>query len=45
MITTAHALAVNEGVPLSRSHLEVVIALEKEFQEDYGGAVNNSCYR
>lgn len=45
MITTAYAFAVNKGVPLSRSHLEVVIALKKEFQEDYGGAVNNSYYK
>ncbi|KAL8698333.1 MAG: hypothetical protein Q9201_006630 [Fulgogasparrea decipioides] len=38
MISTAHALAVNEMVPLSRSHLEIVIELDKEFQKDYNGA-------
>ena len=38
MMSTAHALAVNEMVPLSRSHLEIVIALDKEFQKDYNGA-------
>jgi len=38
MISTAHALAVNEMVPLSRSHLETVIGLDKEFQKDYSGA-------
>ena len=38
MITTAHALAVDEMVPLSRSHLEVVIGLDEEFQKDYNGA-------
>jgi len=47
MITTAHALAVEEMVPLSRSHLEVVIGLDKEFQKDYNGAgqiANSSSY-
>ncbi len=38
MITTAHALAVEEQVPLTRSHLEVVIGLDQEFQKDYNGA-------
>jgi hypothetical protein len=38
MISTAHALVVNETVPLSRSHLEIVIDLDKEFQKDYNGA-------
>lgn len=38
MINTAHALAVNEMVSLSRSHLEIVIDLDKEFQKDYNGA-------
>ena len=38
MIATAHALAVEEMVPMSRSHLEVVINLDKEFQKDYNGA-------
>ncbi len=38
MITTAHALAVDEMVPLSRSHLEVVIGLDEEVQKDYNGA-------
>ncbi|KAL8875267.1 MAG: hypothetical protein Q9198_006348 [Flavoplaca austrocitrina] len=37
MISTAHALAVSEMVPLSRSHLEIVIDLDKEFQKDYNG--------
>jgi len=37
MISTAHALAVNETMPLSRSHLEIVIELDKEFQKDYNG--------
>ena len=37
MITTAHALAVDEMVPLSRSHLEVLIRLDEEFQTDYSG--------
>ncbi|KAL9124300.1 MAG: hypothetical protein Q9217_006355 [Psora testacea] len=47
MMTTAHALAVEEMVPLSRSHLEVVIGLDKEFQKDYNGAgqiANNMSY-
>lgn len=47
MITTAHALAVEEKVPLARSHLEVVIGLNKEFQKDYSGAgqmANNASY-
>ncbi|KAL2044439.1 hypothetical protein N7G274_003144 [Stereocaulon virgatum] len=38
IISTAHALTVNEKVPLSRSHLEIVIDLDKEFQKDYNGA-------
>jgi hypothetical protein len=38
MITTTHALAVDEKVPLSRSYLEVVISLDEEFQKDYNGA-------
>ena len=38
MISTAHALAVNKIVLLSRSHLEIVIDLNKEFQKDYNGA-------
>ena len=38
MIATAHALAVNEMVPLSRSQLEIVIGLDEEFQKDYSGA-------
>ena len=38
MIITAHALAVDEMVPLSRSHLEVIIRLDEEFQTDYSGA-------
>ncbi|KAI9715641.1 MAG: hypothetical protein M1812_005793 [Candelaria pacifica] len=38
MIATAHALAVSEMVPLSRSQLEVVIGLDEEFQKDYSGA-------
>ncbi|KAL8698908.1 MAG: hypothetical protein Q9201_006308 [Fulgogasparrea decipioides] len=38
MVSTAHTLAVNEMVPLSRSHLEIVIDLDKEFQKDYSGA-------
>ena len=38
MISTAHALAVNEKVPLSPSHLEIVIDLDKDFQNDYNGA-------
>ena len=47
MITTAHALAMSEGKLLSRSHLEVVIALDEEFQKDYSGAgqiANNMSY-
>ena len=47
MITTAHALAVEERVPLTRSHLELVIDLDKEFQKDYNGAgqiANNMSY-
>ncbi|KAI4103533.1 MAG: hypothetical protein L6R37_003750 [Teloschistes peruensis] len=47
MINTAHALAVDEMVPLSRSHLEIVIDLDKEFQKDYNGAgqkANESSY-
>ena len=47
MITTAHALAVEEQVPLTRSHLEVVIGLDKEVQKDYNGAgqmANNASY-
>ncbi|KAL8671532.1 MAG: hypothetical protein Q9168_003977 [Polycauliona sp. 1 TL-2023] len=47
IITTAHALAVDERVPLSRSHLEVVMGLDKEFQKDYSGAgqiANNLSY-
>jgi hypothetical protein len=47
MITTAHALAVNEMVPLSRLYLEVVIDLDEEFQKDYNGAgqiANNMSY-
>jgi len=46
-MTTAHALAVDEMVPLSRSHLEVVIRLDEEFQTDYSGAgrmANNMSY-
>jgi hypothetical protein len=35
---TAYALAMSEGNPLSRSHLEVVIALDEEFQNDYNSA-------
>lgn len=31
MISTAYALAVNEMVVLSRSHLEIVIDLDIEF--------------
>ncbi|KAL9582655.1 MAG: hypothetical protein Q9212_003177 [Teloschistes hypoglaucus] len=38
IISTAHALAVNEMAPLSRSHLEIVIELDKEVQKDYNGA-------
>ncbi|KAI9791932.1 MAG: hypothetical protein M1835_008168 [Candelina submexicana] len=38
MIATAHALAVSEMVPLSRSQLEVVVSLDEEFQRDYSGA-------
>jgi hypothetical protein len=34
----AYALATSEGQPLLRSHLEHVIALDKEFQKDYNGA-------
>ena len=47
MIITAHALAVEERVPLTRSHLELVIGLDKEFQQDYNGAgqmANNLAY-
>jgi hypothetical protein len=47
MIATAHALALEEMVPLTRSHLEVVIGLDKEFQKDYNGAgqiANNASY-
>jgi hypothetical protein len=47
IITTAHPLAVDEMVPLSRSHLEVVIGLDEEFQKDYNGAgqiSNNMSY-
>ncbi len=47
MITTAHALAVSEAEPLSRSHLETVIGLDEEFQKDYNGAgqiANNMSY-
>jgi hypothetical protein len=47
MIITAHALAVDEKVPLSRSHLEGVIGLDEEFQKDYNGAgqiANNMSY-
>jgi hypothetical protein len=38
---------VKEKVPLARSHLEVVIGLDKEFQKDYNGAgqmANNASY-
>ena len=38
MISTAHALAVEEKVPLARSPDEVVIGLDKESQKDYNGA-------
>lgn len=38
MISTSHALAVSEEMPLSRLHLEIVIDLDKEFQKDYNGA-------
>ena len=38
MITTAYALAVEETVPLTRLHLDVVIGLDKEFQKEYIGA-------
>ncbi len=47
MVSTAHALAVNEKVPLSLSHLKTVIALDEEFQKDYSGAgqiANNMSY-
>ena len=47
MMTTAHALAVDEMVPLSRSHLGFVIGLDEEFQKDYKGAAqiaNNMPY-
>jgi hypothetical protein len=47
MIITAHALAMNEKVPLSWSHLEDVINLDKEFQKDYNDAsqiANNMFY-
>ena len=38
MMSSAYTLAINEMVPLSRSHLEIVIDLDKEFQKDYNGA-------
>jgi len=46
-VITAHALAVSEGKQLSRSHLDVVIELDEEFQKDYNGAgqiTNRSSY-
>jgi len=42
IVKTARALAAIEEKPLSRSHLEVVIDLDKEFQKDYTG--HNSTY-
>lgn len=48
IVSTAHALAMSEGKPLSQSHLKVVIDLDEEFQNDYNGAghtANNMSYR
>ena len=48
IVAIAHALAMSEGKPLSQSHLQVVIGLDKEFQNDYNGAshtANNLSYR
>ena len=47
MITTAYALVLEERAPLTRSHVEEVIGLDKEFQTDYNGAgqmANNASY-
>ena len=46
-MTTSCALAVSEGKPLLQLHLETVITLDEEFQNDYNGAgqiANNQCY-
>ncbi|KAL9124344.1 MAG: hypothetical protein Q9217_006320, partial [Psora testacea] len=47
IITIAYTLAMEEKVPLVRSHLEMVIGLDKEFQKDYNGTgqiANNMSY-
>ena len=47
MIIIAYALALEEMVLLTRSHLEVVIGLDEEFQNDYNGTgqmANNASY-
>lgn len=36
-MVTAHALAINERVPLSQRHLETVISLNKECEKDFRG--------
>lgn len=44
IVKTARALAVNENKTLSRSHLEIVIDLDKEFQKDYHGHIESNGY-
>ena len=41
---TARVFAVNEKKTLSRSHLKIVIDLDKEFQKDYHGYIENNTY-
>ena len=40
----AYTIAVNEMVPLSRSHLETFIYLEKGFEKDHSGAGQMASY-
>jgi hypothetical protein len=47
MVSTAHALTVNEKVSLLLLHLKTVIVLDEEFQKDYSGVgqiANNMFY-
>lgn len=40
IVTTGYAIARSEGKPLSHSHLELVVKLDEEFQNEYNGVGN-----
>ncbi len=44
IIKTDRVLATNEKKLLTRSHLKVVIDLDKEFQKDYTSYIENNEY-